>query len=172
MKSRLNVVTPSLLVAAAFPFFFLAAPDGIPFVYAGCTDNPVPVGVTNLAVNYCVGCSANTGSNDSISLSSCSLTSSSTKCDMYAHVTISITTSDACDAEWVTYCGTAVGQGFCKQVKFATGPVTNQSSSYAQACTVNGDVITIRVHKMGNCNCATGNAGGFVFEGVGTCVIG
>src|SRR6266540_4016814 len=110
MKDSLSVVTPCLLVAVAFPFLFLLAPDGIPVVFAACGPNAVNGTVQNLTVNTCGVCTLTYAQGDQIQINSCSVSKHATKCEIYANLSVTITvdtssTPNGCDALWRKWCG-------------------------------------------------------------------
>ena len=99
MKRSFSALTPAALVAMAFPVLFLLVPDGLPFVYAVCGGGAGTA--TNPTVQFCRSCADNDPlENDSITVSSCSVSGSYNYCALTGQVTLSIATIDACDVEW------------------------------------------------------------------------
>jgi len=168
MKRSFSALTPAALVAMAFPVLFLLVPDGLPFVYAVCGGGAGTA--TNPTVQFCRSCADNDPlENDSITVSSCSVSGSYNYCALTGQVTLSIATIDACDVEWTANCSNQ--GGFCAGYpSFAlSGPATNQTISHTLHCNGDGEIITLELQGKANCKCASSNGDTRVFGGSATC---
>jgi hypothetical protein len=176
MKSRWNVVTPSLLICAAFPILFLLAPDGIPCVYAGC-GAAADGSVTELGVTQCRGCSANDAQDENIALQNCSVSKTLSKCEITATVDVSI--KGQCSVGWYNWCFSDIAPQ-CSNALALNGPnwpnFTRISTTHG--CTADQELMSIHLlpsrGEWGQtCECEPlGSQGQFdwtVYIGSGTC---
>jgi len=167
LKAHVNPVTPAALVLAAFPLIFALAPDGIPFVWAGC-GGPATGTVTGLEIQICESCVELGGSGEEIHVTSCSLYKSASTCQIKATMYITITGN--CDALWRTFCQNG---GICDSGTAAYGPVSDQYFEKTLDCTgINtseNEEMIIEVYGAQECDCRNTIGNRVVYRGHGFC---
>ena len=163
----LRRLDPCRFVLLTLPAILLILPDGIPFLRAACNSVGTVGQVTNVAVATCTSCLIGCGGPTTAvaTVTECTVSGSSTKCELSATVSFQIFTS-GCVLEWTPSCAGGVGNCTSAVEDAATGPFSG-SDSKSFGCDSYSDAMVLDLNTQGttcvNCTPVV------LFRGTGSC---